>query len=137
MKTICWDFDGVIAHYDGWQGVDVFGAPNWEAVKAMQALAAEGGYYIIIWTTRTVTPALKDYLIRNKIPYDSINSSAHNPPGTSQKPIYDVFIDDRAIHYRGQKTEKLIRSIKHLIENGAPILAEDKKEAINGKSNTD
>jgi hypothetical protein len=62
------------------------------------------------------------------VPYDSINSCKHNPPGTSQKPIYHVIIDDRAIGYRGQKAAKLIRSIEHLIANGAVILAEEKKE---------
>jgi hypothetical protein len=125
MKTICFDLDGVVMHYDGWKGRDVFGKPNWEVIQAMQMLKV-AGYRIIIWTTRNATPALKEYLARNKIPYDSINSTAHNPPGTSQKPIYHAYIDDRAIQYRGQKSEKLLRSINYLIENGAPILDEEK-----------
>jgi hydroxymethylpyrimidine pyrophosphatase-like HAD family hydrolase len=126
-KIICFDFDGVIAKYDGWKGADVFGAPHWDVVDAMKQLKA-AGYRIIIWTTRKVTPALKAYLQRNNVPYESINSCRHNPPGTSGKPIYHVFIDDRAIGYRGQKSAKLIRSIEHLIANGAQILAEDDKK---------
>jgi hypothetical protein len=126
MKIICFDFDGVIAHYDGWKGVDVFGKPNWDVIDAMKQLKASLNYSIIIWTTRKVTPALKAYLTRNNIPYDSINSSRHNPPGTSNKPIYHAIIDDRAIGYRGQKTAKLIRTIEHLINNGAPILSGEK-----------
>jgi len=116
MKTICFDFDGVIANYDGWKGLDVFGKPNWEAVEAMQILKA-AGYHIIIWTTRKATPALKAYLARNKIPYDSINSNAHNPPDTSAKPIYHVLIDDRAIQeaaaYDGRKQERMRGSTKY------------------------
>lgn len=123
MKTICFDFDGVIAHYDGWKGVDVFGKPNWDVVDAMKQLKASLNYSIIIWTTRRVTPALKAYLTRNNIPYDSINSSRHNPPGTSSKPIYHAFIDDRAIGYRGQKTAKLIRSIEHLVSGEQETMA--------------
>jgi len=126
MKTICFDFDGVIAHYDGWKGADVFGKPNWDVIDAIKQLKAKG-YHIIIWTTRKVTPALNGYLTRCKVPHDAINSCKHNPPGTSQKPIYHVFIDDRAIQYRGQKTAKLIRTIEHLIDTGAPILAGDKE----------
>ncbi|MBI4707755.1 MAG: hypothetical protein HY761_07520 [Candidatus Omnitrophica bacterium] len=125
MKVIAFDFDGVIAHYEIWKGVDVFEKPNWDVIDAMKQLKAKG-YHIIIWTTRKVTPALKAYLIRNNVPYDSINSCKHNPPDTSQKPIYHVFIDDRAVQYRGQNTTKLIRTIEHLINTGAPILAEDK-----------
>jgi len=121
MKTICFDFDGVIAHYDGWKGVDVFGKPNWDVIDAMKQLKIKG-YHIIIWTTRKATPALKEYLTRCNVPHDTINSCKHNPPNTSQKPIYHVFIDDRAIQYRGQKTAKLIRTIEHLITNGEPIL---------------
>jgi len=121
MKTICFDFDGVIAHYDGWKGVDVFGKPNWDVIDAMKQLKASLNYSIIIWTTRKVTPALKAYLIRNNIPYDSINSCKHNPPNTSQKPIYHVLVDDRAVHYRGQKTAKLIRTIEHLIASGTEV----------------
>jgi hypothetical protein len=132
MKTICFDFDGVIAHYDGWKGVDVFGKPNWDVIDAMKQLKANLDYSIIIWTTRKVTPALKAYLSRNNIPYDSINSSRHNPPMTSSKPIYHVIIDDRAIGYRGQKTSKLIRSIEHLISSVEQTTATpaEKKEPV-------
>jgi len=128
MKTIAFDFDGVIAKYDGWKGADVFGAPHWEVMAAMKQLKASG-YHIIIWTTRRATAGLKAYLERNSIPYDSINSTSHNPPGTSTKPIYHVFIDDRAIQYRGQKAEKLIRSIEHLINNGPEIIVGEKATA--------
>ncbi len=111
-KTICFDFDGVIAKYDGWKGEDVFGSPNWKVVQAIKALHAEG-YQILIWTTRQKTAALKAYLHRNKIPHHSVNSTAHNPPRTSNKPIFDLMIDDRAIGYHGQDTEKLLRTIDH------------------------
>jgi hydroxymethylpyrimidine pyrophosphatase-like HAD family hydrolase len=126
MKTVAFDFDGVIAEYDGWKGVDVFGSPNLEVIKAMQKLARKG-YHIIIWTTRNETLALRLYLAKHNVSYSSINSTSHNPPYTSTKPIYHVFVDDRAVGYRGQKADKLIRTIEYVIENGAHI-QETKKD---------
>lgn len=129
-KTICFDFDGVIAKYDGWKGVDVFGSPNWQVVQAIKALHAKG-HHIIIWTTRTSTPALRSYLHRNKIPHHSVNSTSHNPPGTSAKPIFDLMIDDRAIGYRGQDSVKLLRTIDHELRRlGSVWKGNDEKEPL-------
>jgi hydroxymethylpyrimidine pyrophosphatase-like HAD family hydrolase len=127
LKTICFDFDGVIAKFDGWKGTDVFGAPHWDVINAMKQLKASG-YHVIIWTTRRITPGLMAYLNRNGVPFDSINSIAHNPKGTSTKPLYHVLVDDRAIQYRGQDCKKLIKSIEHLIANGAPVLKGEENE---------
>ena len=57
-KTICIDFDGVIANYQGWQGTDKFGEPVPGVQNATKVLKEEG-YTIIIFTTRKVTAALK------------------------------------------------------------------------------
>lgn len=128
-KTLCFDFDGVIAKYDGWKGVDVFGSPNWQVVQAIKALHAKG-HHIIIWTTRTFTPALKAYLHRNKIPYSSVNDTKHNPPGTSSKPIFDLMIDDRAIGYRGQDSVKLLRTIDHELRRLGSVWKGNEDEKI-------
>jgi hypothetical protein len=93
--VVCFDFDGVIADYKEWLGFNVFGSPNTKIIDIMKKLRPY--CTIIIWTTRSDTPELRDYLKIFGIPYDSLNSSAHNPPCTSIKPIYDVIVDDRAI----------------------------------------
>ena len=129
MKTIAFDFDGVIAEYHGWKGIDVFGKPNPKVIKAMQKLKAKG-YHLIIWTTRQDTFALRLFLHNNEVPYDSINSTSHNPPDTSAKPIYHVFVDDRAVGYRGQKAGKLVRTIEYVIENGAHIQETEKNGEV-------
>ena len=99
MKIIAFDFDGVIAEYDGWKGEDIFGEPIKETIKVMIDLYIKD-FSIIIWTCRRDTPALRNWLHKNHVPFDSINSISHNPPGTSGKPAYDVLVDDRAINFK-------------------------------------
>lgn len=117
QKTYCFDFDGVIAKYDGWKGVDVFGEPIPATIEAMRRLKEQGGR-IIIFTTRLATPALISWLQRNQVPYDEINKNSKNPPMTSVKPIYDVFIDDRALNYHGQGVGELLSEINRIIAKG-------------------
>ena len=114
-KWICFDFDGVIASYEGWKGFDVLGSPNSAVIQTIQALKLKG-YMITILTTRLDTPTIRIWLKENQVPFDSINSNAHNPPNTSQKPIYHAIIDDRAINYKNQGGEELMEEIINLVE---------------------
>jgi len=98
-KTVVVDFDGVIAQYDGWKGVDVFGKPLKRAKEALDIFRASG-WRIIIFTVRPPTEALVAWLYKHKIAYDGINTTDHNPAGTEDeighaKPVADVYIDDR------------------------------------------
>jgi len=116
-KTICFDFDGVIASYDGWKGFDVLGEPNQTVITVMKKLKTIG-YHIIIFTTRPATPTLIDWLAKNDVPYDDINRNSRNPIMTSSKPIYHAFIDDRAINYHGQDELGLLADIDNIISKG-------------------
>ncbi len=100
QKTICIDFDGVIADYSqGFQGADVFGTTLPSASSAISALR-DDGWKVIIFTTRRDTPALREYLGENGIGYDEINSNSDQPEGTNEgKPIADIYLDDRAIRF--------------------------------------
>jgi len=101
--VICIDFDGVIANYDeGWRGENVFGDPIPFASETIQKLKSDG-WYIVIFTTRQETKELREYLSKNNIPYDAINSIEHNPPNTSIKPFFDMILDDRTPHTYGKK----------------------------------
>lgn len=73
-KTICVDFDGVIAQYDGFKGNDIFGDPIDGVQSAMEVLKKKG-FTIIIFTTRTASSKLKKYLNDNHITYDYINEN--------------------------------------------------------------
>ena len=114
-KWISFDFDGVLATYEGWKGVDVLGDPNPKAINAVQTLKNKG-YKILIWTTRQATPVLKDWLKRNGVAYDAINTADHNPPDTSMKPIAHCIVDDRALRYDGQNTEDLVLQIETYVK---------------------
>ena len=46
-KTICIDFDGVIAQYQAWEGKEKFGAPVPGVQSALKVLKKEG-YKIIL-----------------------------------------------------------------------------------------
>lgn len=114
-KTICFDFDGVVATYNGWKGFDVLGEPIKETIACMRELKNKG-WRILIFTTRPSTPTLIDWLKKYEVPFDDINRTGHNPYGTSSKPIYKVIVDDRAVRYDGQDSETLYHQILGLIE---------------------
>lgn len=100
-KTICVDFDGVIAQYDEFKGNDIFGDPIDGVQSAMEVLKKKG-FTIIIFTTRTASSKLKKYLNDNHITYDYINENPDQPKGSnSGKPIADIYLDDRAICFKG------------------------------------
>ena len=110
QKTAVFDFDGVIASYKGWKGFDIFGKPFKEVIKTMKRLK-RNGWRVIIFTTRVATPKLLKWLKKNDVPFDDINRDAQKPYGTSNKPIYDAIIDDRAVHYHGQLSKHLYKEI--------------------------
>lgn len=101
-KTICIDFDGVLADYsEGFQGEDKFGemVPN---ADNGTAILKKKGYTIIIYTTRPVTDALKAWLKENNITYDYINENPDQPKAAEgSKLIADIYLDDRAVCFRG------------------------------------
>ena len=99
------DFDGCIAYYDGWRGVDVFGKILPGAIEALKAIRS-AGHRIIIWTCRQNTQALFDYLVRSGVPFDAINTNPWDKvvdptPGECRKIPADVYIDDRGVSFRG------------------------------------
>ncbi|MBQ8051645.1 MAG: hypothetical protein IJ197_08770 [Bacteroidaceae bacterium] len=110
-KTICIDFDGVLADYsEGFQGKDVFGEMIPNADIATKVLK-NNGWTIIVYTTRPVTDALKDWLKENKITYDHINENPDQPKDTSEKLMADIYLDDRAMCFRGTWNEWAVREI--------------------------
>ena len=101
VKTICIDFDAVIAKYNGWRGPGEFGSPVEGAPEYIRRLKADG-WKIIIHTTRGEVYDLINYLDDYNIPYDDINRNTDNPLGTNcGKPFADIYLDDRAITFTG------------------------------------
>lgn len=98
-KTVCIDFDGVLAQYSGWKGPDHLGEPMAGAREFLQALA-DMGFEIVIHTTRN--PLIVTAWV-----------SGHGFDGliggiTNQKVPAVAYIDDRAICFRGNFAETLM-----------------------------
>lgn len=104
-KTICIDFDGVLAEWpEGEMKPDNFGEMIPNADNGTSILKKKG-FTVIIYTTRPVTDALKAWLKEHKIEYDYINE---NPDQPKDAPIEqgckikaDIYLDDRGICFRG------------------------------------
>ncbi|MBX3103016.1 MAG: capsular biosynthesis protein [Bacteroidetes bacterium] len=98
------DFDGVIHGYSqGWHDGTIYDPPVPGTKEALTALK-EQGHYLIIFSTRTnkifrkkddpdQEPIMKAWLAQHEIPYDKI--------WTFGKPMADVYLDDRAVTFRG------------------------------------
>lgn len=114
-RIIAWDFDGVISTYKGWKGFNVFGAPIRKTINVMKKLKRQG-YFITIFTTRLDTPKLRRWLDIFQVPYHSINSTAHNPPHTSFKPLFHCIVDDRAVNPVELTEKELETQIKQKIK---------------------
>ena len=110
-RAYAFDFDGVIAEYEGFKGKDVSGKPIPAVVDAIRQLKSEG-HKIIIFSTRG-DAMLKKYCEDNDIPVDYINRNPELEGENKGKPIAYVYIDDRAIRYTGQSAEVLVEEIKN------------------------
>lgn len=95
-KTVAIDLDGTLAEYDGWQGEEHFGKVRSGAKQALLGFKAKG-YRIIIHTVRGNTKLIRKWLEDNDLPFDYINENPDQPPGSSDKLLADVYIDDKAV----------------------------------------
>ena len=85
-RTYAFDFDGVIAEYDGFKGADVVGKPIESVVEAIRKLKRQG-HKVIIYSTRG-EEVLKKYCAEHSIPIDYIN---HNPEKEGKNGLKAIF----------------------------------------------
>ena len=108
------DFDGVIHRYSkGWNGGDIYDPPVEGTRQALEQLKHEG-HTLYIFSTRNnklfhkkgidQKEAMETWMKQHAIPYDKI--------WTYGKPMADLFIDDRALQFRG-KWKETIEAVKH------------------------
>lgn len=107
MKTIVFDFDGVIHSYlSGWKGADVIPDPPVKGIGEAIQKIREDGYQVVIVSTRSAKAegkqAMKNWLSNYGIAVDGI---------CAEKPPAIVYIDDRAICFDG-KPETLLGKIQ-------------------------
>ncbi|MEK7604666.1 MAG: hypothetical protein AAB442_02645 [Patescibacteria group bacterium] len=107
--VIAFDFDGVIASYQGFISHADVQPPNPEVVKTMQLLR-EKGCKIMIHSTRG-NDFLAHYCEQFSLPVDYINRRPDLVGENPGKPIAFVYIDDHALCYRGQNAEDLVDEV--------------------------
>jgi hypothetical protein len=106
-KTICIDLDGTIAQYTEWQGEDHFGDPI-PGVQAALRQLKEGGWTIIVYTTRAARCKIEAYLLEHEIPFDYINENPNQPPdAVGGKLFAHVYVDDRGLRFNGDWEQTL------------------------------
>jgi len=98
VKTVCFDFDGVLAAYDDWKDGTI-GEPLPVGVKLLR-LCDEAGYRIVIQSCRTHPDhgnkmlqlgAIKSWLRDYHIPCDYIEIEG--------KAMAHVYVDDLGLHF--------------------------------------
>jgi hypothetical protein len=95
---VCVDLNGVLDAYAGWRGADHFDPPRPGARLFLEALRKRG-YRVVIFTTRhdsDVHAWLERYALGHLV--DEV---------TDRKPAAHVFVDDRAVCFRGDFDETL------------------------------
>ena len=100
MPTAVVDFDNTLSGYDKWRGPDSFGPIVPFAKDAIDEMHA-WGWDVVVFTTRANVVQIESWLNANGLGRCKVNSTDHNPPGTSNKPIGMVYFDDRDAHCVG------------------------------------
>jgi len=108
-RIVAFDFDGVIASYNGFIAKDNVKEPHVEVLKAIETLKKRG-YKILIHSTRG-DKFLQKYCEEFSIPFDYINRHLDHEGENPGKPIAFVYVDDRAVCYKGQTSEELVSEI--------------------------
>lgn len=96
---IVFDLDGVLANYEGgWEEhSDEPGRPEPAARRSLR-LFKEHGYTVGVYSTREASEVwgwLKKHMLDKHV--DWVNENPNQPPGTSGKPIWRLYIGDRAL----------------------------------------
>lgn len=103
MKTLCFDFDGVLhSHLSGWKGAGVIPDPPVDgmvdAVKRLQAL----GWDCVVCSSRARTTegarAIREWLKANGFPAMVLHEF---------KPPAELYIDDRGLRFNGSASAML------------------------------
>ena len=101
VKTAVVDFDNTVSGYDRWRGPGVMGPMVPYAKDALEELR-EWGWRVVVFTTRGHKGLVWGWLEAHGLGWCEVNSTAHNPPECSQKPIGEVYFDDRDAHCVGE-----------------------------------
>ena len=119
MTKIAIDLDGVLAHYEKWDGIESIGDPLPGAQDLVKGLI-DSGCEVWIFTTRMSKAVnssysvrelqnnIQDWLIKHDFPMETLIWTGHG------KMIADFYIDDRAIGFRGD-WKKVLEEMENML----------------------
>ena len=120
MKTIAFDFDGVIHKYrKGWLDGSIYDDLDYELLNFIGELLAN--YNVVIFTARDTKQVLKHLKKCTIFRYEICNTKFWNKKGTigitNIKPAAVLYVDDRAYEYLPQaSTTTNIKLIKERLD---------------------
>lgn len=109
-KVASFDFDGVLAMYEGWVDRNHFGDPVPGMRELLQDLKKEG-WRIVVFTTRGSTE-VREWCEQHNMPVDYFNQNPEISGQNPCKPVASFYVDDRAINFDGD-VDKLRERIKN------------------------
>lgn len=112
-KAVAFDFAGVIASHDDQPYVNeevYLGMPPNEKVLSAMHMLKDKGFKIIVHST-IADELVNGYCKEHSIPVDEINKNSDYTSGNNGKPVAFVYVDDRALQYKGQSAEDLTEQI--------------------------
>ena len=111
--VVCVDLNGVLDAYTGWRGPDHWDDPRPGAEDFLRSLC-EQGFRVVVFTTRWADDA-RSWL-------ETHGLAAWVAEVTDRKPAAHVFVDDRAVCFRGDfvaTLEEVVRFRAHWEEESA------------------
>lgn len=124
MKSVAVDLDGVLAQYDGWEGLDNIGDPVEGAREFMETLMQD--YEVVVYTTRCnpdpfndgeyreapvkLQTRIRSWLNEHGIPYTRVFAGYG-------KPIAVAYVDDRAVPcqpHEGKPEMEFSAALRHV-----------------------
>ena len=102
IPTICLDFDGVMNTYDGWKGEDELFQPR-EGLRDFLEKLQENNYRVVVHSTRGPAKIIS-WLVKH-------NLGELIQEVTDKKPIALVYLDDRALLFKGVFCDAVIGEI--------------------------
>ena len=113
MKTVCFDFDGVIHSYaSGWKGEGIISDPPVPGIEQV-LFELSSKYEIVIQSTRCISlkgrSAITEWLEKYNLSQFITRLYCEKPPAV-------IYIDDRGYRFDGN-TNGLADKISKLIEN--------------------
>lgn len=114
-KHIAIDFDGTIVNYDGNYRTGVYDEPLPGALDFVKKLIAKG-HRVTVFTARSNAKKVSDYLVEKGFPRLHV---------TCEKSGFDMFIDDRAVPFRGPSFYDNVDEAISAVENFKPWWAKE------------